>query len=102
MLSRRALLIKRLAFGSVDESFENDGAILNSGESAGRDRQIVADDIEFRELGLFREVGLPGVGHADFVSLDREQLGVFFLAHNLRLHRLWRTPQRAAPAFVPA
>lgn len=37
-LGGRSLLIKRFTFGSVDESFENKRAVLNPGESAGRDR----------------------------------------------------------------
>ena len=54
----RALLIKRLAFGAVDESLEDERTIADSGERARRDRQVVADEIEFRELGLLREVQL--------------------------------------------
>ena len=47
-VGRRALLVERFAFGAVHEAFENDGAIANSGESAGRDGKIVADEVELR------------------------------------------------------
>ena len=48
----RALLIKRLTFGTVNEPLENKGTILDSGEGTRRDRQIIAEYIEFRELRL--------------------------------------------------
>ena len=84
----RALLIKCFTFGAVDKPFENDRPIHNSGESAGRDRQIVAHDVEFRELRLFRKIWLVRVRYPDFVALNREQFGGFFLGHYNSLHRL--------------
>ena len=46
----RALLIERLAFGAVDEALEHDRAIADSGERARRDREVVAHEVELREL----------------------------------------------------
>ena len=86
-LGGRALLIKRLALGAVDEAFENERTILDSGQSAGRDRQIVAHEVEFRELRLPGKIRLVRVRHADLASFDREQLGGFFFSHKYRLHR---------------
>ena len=62
--------------------------ILDSGQSARRDRQVVAHEVEFRELRLLRKIQLVGVRHADLASLDREHLGGFFFAHKNRLHRI--------------
>ena len=47
-LGRRALLIKGLALGPVDETLENDRTIPNSGERARRNRQVVAYQVELR------------------------------------------------------
>ena len=55
---RRALLVERLALGAVDEALQHKRAIADSGERSGRYRQVVAHDIELRELHLAREVGL--------------------------------------------
>ncbi len=48
-LGGRALLIKRLALGAIDEALENDRTIPDSGQRARRDGQVVADKIEFRD-----------------------------------------------------
>src|SRR5215469_15248932 len=42
------LLIKRRLLCPIDETFENDRTISNSGESSGRNRQVVMNEIEFR------------------------------------------------------
>ena len=55
-LRRCSLLIERLAFGAVDVSLEDKGTVADSGERARCDRQVVANQIELRELGLLREV----------------------------------------------
>ncbi len=47
---RRALLIERLALGAIDVAFQYDGAIANSAQRAGRDREIVADQVELGEF----------------------------------------------------
>src|SRR5215813_1041622 len=47
---RRPLLIKRFAFGTVDETFEHDRTILNSLQRARGDRKIVVNKVEFRKL----------------------------------------------------
>ena len=60
-LGGRALLIKRLAFGAVDETLENDRTIPDSGERARRDRQVVAHEVELRELAsASRNTACPG------------------------------------------
>ena len=56
------------------------------GERARRDRQIVANQVKFRELCLLREIQLARVTNTDFASVDREQLGSVFLPHKLSLH----------------
>jgi hypothetical protein len=70
-----------LAFGTVDEALENQRTIPDSSESARGDRQIVADEIEFRELRLLRKIRLVGMGHTDLASLDRQNLGCVILFH---------------------
>jgi hypothetical protein len=52
---------------------------LRASESARRDRQIVADEIEFRELRLLGKIRLVGVGHTDLASLDRQNRGCVLL-----------------------
>ncbi len=76
-----ALLIERLAFGAVDEALENQRTIPDSGESARRDRQVVAHEIEFRELRLPGKVRLVRVGYTNLASLDRQDLGCAILLH---------------------
>ena len=77
----RALLIKRLTLGPVYVTFENQRTIPYSTESARRDRQIVADKIEFRELRLPGKIWFLGVGHTDLAALDRQSFGCVVL-HN--------------------
>src|SRR5215471_4603398 len=48
----RALLVEGFAFGAVHETFEDDGTVLNAGQRAGRDGQIVANQVEFGDLRL--------------------------------------------------
>jgi hypothetical protein len=78
-------LIEGLAIGAVDEALENQRTIPASGESARRVRQIVAHDIEFRELCLLGEIRLVRVDHTDLASLDRQNLGCVILHHCIRL-----------------
>ena len=54
-LRGRALLIERLTFGAVNEALENHRTIPDSGQSARRDRQIIADEVEFRDLVCFEK-----------------------------------------------
>jgi hypothetical protein len=75
------LLIEGFAFGPVDETLEDERTILDSGERAGGDGEIVADEVEFGELGLTREIRLVGVGYADFAPLDGKQLGGWIFGH---------------------
>lgn len=81
-----ALLIERLTFGAIDVSLEDKRTIPDSGERARRDRQIVANQVQFRELCLLREIQLARVSNTDLASVDREQLGSVFLPHELSLH----------------
>ena len=85
MVGRGALLVEGLAFGSVDETLQDDGTILDSGEGSWGDGEVVADQVEFRELGLAREVGLVGIRDADFASVDGEEFGGGFFRHVRRL-----------------
>ena len=48
----RTLLIKRLALGAVNKALENDGTVLYSGQRSGRDREVVANDIQLRKFRL--------------------------------------------------
>src|SRR5438132_4752323 len=66
----RALLIEGLTVGAVDEALENDGAILDSIEGGGSDGEIVAYEVELRELRLLRKVRLGGVRDLDLASID--------------------------------
>ena len=54
----------QVVFGrTIDEALENHGAIADPSQSPRRDRQIVANEIEFRELSLLGKIGnheLPG------------------------------------------
>ena len=86
MVGWGALLVEGLGFGSVDEALEDDGTVSDSVQCAGRDGEVVADEVELRELGLFGEIELAGVGHADFVTVDREEFDVFGFFHGFRLH----------------
>ena len=86
--ARCSLLIERLAFGAVDVSLEDKGTVADSGERARCDRQVVANQIELRELGLLREVQLVRIANADLVSIDREQLGSVFFRHKLSLQTI--------------
>ena len=84
----RAFLIEGLGLGAVDEALENDGAIADAGEGAGGDREVVADEIQLGDFGLFGEIQLVGMGDADLVAVEGEDLGiVVLLAHKIRLHR---------------
>ncbi len=71
-LGGRALLIKGLAFGAVDEALEHHRTIPDSGQSARRDRQIIADDVELRELRLpARNRACPGASRGPRVPRSR-------------------------------
>src|ERR1700722_10983354 len=65
-----ALLIEGLTFGAVDISLEDKRTVADSDQRARRDRQVVADQIQFRELRLFREVKFFRVANPDLVPID--------------------------------
>ena len=79
-----ALLVEGLAGGAVDEALEDDGAVLNSAESPGADRQEIADEVDLAEVEaefFLGEVEFFGVGDADFVAFELEEFGVVFFGH---------------------
>ena len=85
----RALLIKRLAFSAVHEALEDDGAVADSRQCAGRDREIVAHKIDLGELRRLRKIQLFRVRDTDFAPVDRKDFGGFGFpgsAHKNRLH----------------
>ena len=77
-------MIKRLSFGAVDKTLENDRTILNSGNRTRSDGQIVAYEIEFRDSCL-RKIQLVGMRDTDFTSLKREHRAGRFICHSIRL-----------------
>ncbi len=79
----RALLIEGFGFRAVDEALEDQRAIADAGESAGRNGKIVADEVELGELDLPRKVELIGMGDADFAACDGEDFGCFFRFHTI-------------------
>ena len=85
VLRWRALLIERLTFGAIDVSLEDKRTVPDSCERARRDRQIVANQVQFRELCLLREIQLARVSNTDLASIDREQLGSVSFSHKLKV-----------------
>jgi hypothetical protein len=75
---KRLLLFRKHCF-----TLRPDETIPDTGESARRDRQVIAHEIEFRELGLLGKIRLVGVGDADFASLDRQNFGCIVLHHGI-------------------
>ena len=63
---------------------EDDRTIANSSQRARRNRQIVANQIEFRDARL-REIKFLRMGDADLAPINREQLAGFLLRHPNRL-----------------
>src|SRR6185437_16392557 len=82
-LLRRTLLIKSRGLGPVHEALENNRTVPNSSQRTRRNRQVITDEIEFRNARL-REIKLVGMGDADFTSINREQLAGFRLHHGNR------------------
>src|SRR5580700_2574222 len=73
-----AFLVKRLSFGAVYEALENQRTITDAGKGTRRYRQVIAYEIEFRELRLLRKIGLVRVRDADLAALDRKQFNGIF------------------------
>ena len=86
----RALLVERLALGAVDEALQHDRPIADAAQRAGRHREVVADEVELRELRLPREIGLVRVGDPDLAPVDREHRRFRCLGHDFRLACLMR------------
>src|SRR5262245_54968299 len=80
-LCRCTLLVERLAFGSIDKTFEDERTIANSRKGARRDRKVVADEIQLGELYLFGKVELVRVSHTDLTSVDQQHLGRTIFCH---------------------
>src|SRR5262249_19184101 len=70
-VGRSALLIKDVPFRAVYKALENDGTAANSVQRSFCNRQVVPDDVQFRELSLSGEVGLRRVRHPDWTAFDR-------------------------------
>lgn len=87
-------MIKRLSFGAVHEAFENYGAVAYPGQGTGRDREVIANEIELRDSNLRREVQLVRMRDLDFAPVDGETFACF-LRHNDRL--AFRPPAGATP-----
>ena len=77
-------MIKRLSFGAVDETLENNWTILNSGNRARRNGQIGAYKIKLRDSCL-RKIQLVRIRDTEFTPLNREQLAGCFFYHPIRL-----------------
>ena len=77
----RALLVEDLAVGAVDEPLEHERPVRDPREGARRDGQVVAHDVELRELRVLREIRLARVGDADFAPAHGEDLGCLFRRH---------------------
>jgi hypothetical protein len=69
-LRRGALLIKGFSLSAVDEAFENNWTVVDSGERTRRNGKVVADEIEFGNSCL-REIELIGMRDADFTPVNR-------------------------------
>ena len=69
-LRRGTLLIKGFSLSAVDETFENNWTVLDSGERTRRDGKVLADEIEFGNSRV-REIKLIGMRDADFTPVNR-------------------------------
>ena len=76
-----AFLVKGLSFSAVYEALENQRAITDAAQRTLRYRQVIAYEIKFRELRLFRKIWLVRVRNADLPALNRQQFRGIFLAH---------------------
>ena len=90
MVGWGALLIEGGLFRAVDEAFQNDGAIADAGERTGGDGQVVAYEVEFGDLGFAGKIELIGIGYANLVTVDRDDLGRGCFCG-------WRPPHKQQP-----
>ena len=81
----RALLIKRLRLGAVDETFQDNRSILNTRQRTRSDGEIVLNKFELGDFYLRRKVQLLRVRDLDFVPADRQNFAGRFLCHKTRL-----------------
>ena len=64
------------AFGAVDETLEDDGAVGDALEGSGGYCQVVADEVQLGELDFAGEVELAGMRDADVVAVYGKDFGV--------------------------
>jgi hypothetical protein len=81
----RALLVKCWLLGAVYKSLQNDWSILNSGKSAGRNREIILHKVALGKAHLFREVQFVRMGYTHLAARNRELLACFLFSHRSRL-----------------
>jgi hypothetical protein len=55
-LSGARFLIKRVALGAIHKALEHDRPVANAGDRAIGDREVIANEVELRELDSAREV----------------------------------------------
>jgi len=72
----RALLIKCLRLGAVDETLENNWPIANSSKRTRRDREIVLNKFELGNFRLGGKIKLRRVRDLDLAPFNREHLVV--------------------------
>src|SRR5262249_24520081 len=77
-LRGRALLIEGLALGTVYEALEHDRTVANACQSARRDGEVVAHEVELGDLRLASEKQLARMPHPPPAPIDRKHLGGFF------------------------
>src|SRR5262249_734082 len=83
--ARRPLLVKSVAFGAIDETFENDRTIADPFEGSRCNRQVIAYEVEFCKLYLLREIWLGWMRYPHLASIDVQYLNLFALGHQHRL-----------------
>jgi len=86
VIGGRALLVERLLVRAIDETLEYDGPVANGCERARRYRHVVLHQLELGHLGLLGKIELGGIGDADFLSFNGEDLGGLGFAHKIRVH----------------
>lgn len=77
-LLRRAFLIEGFALGAIDETLQNDWTVSDAVERSGRNRKIIAHEVELRKPDLLGEVRFPGMGDANLAPIDFQYFGRIF------------------------
>src|SRR5579872_2144874 len=81
----RALLIKRLPFGAVDETLQHHRPILNPSQRTQSDGEIILNKFELSDSYLRREIQFLRVRDLDFLPADRQNFAGRFFCHKTRL-----------------